>query len=62
MPDGSQIIARPVPKTCSPPLTLALERLIACAERGARPDAVLRDIRALMRDHGLLLRGGGEAG
>ena len=40
----------------------AFEQLIACAERGTCPDANLRDIRALMRNHCLLLRGGGKAG
>ncbi len=62
MSDGLLVVLSPSSLACRPLLTEALEQLIACAEQGARPDAVLHDIRALLRDHGLLRRGGGEAG
>jgi hypothetical protein len=62
MPDGSLTIPPAVLQVSRPSLAETLEQLIACAGRGARPDAVLHDIRSLMRDHGLLIRGGGDAG
>ena len=61
MSDASLVTPSPVLQARGSVLAQALGRLIACAEQGARPEAVLRDIRALMRDHGLLLRSGGEA-
>jgi len=60
MSDASLVTLPPMFQARGPALAQALGRLIACAEHGARPEAVLRDIRALMREHGLLLHSGGE--
>ena len=61
MSDGSLLAPLPVPipmpSACRPALAEALEALIACAERGACPAALLRDIRVRMGEQGLLRRG-----
>lgn len=57
MPDGSQA-APSMPQACEPSLADALEWLLACAEQGLRPERVLRAIRALLSDRGLLLSTG----
>jgi hypothetical protein len=57
MPDGSQA-ALSTPQACEPSLADALEWLLACAEQGLRPEGVLRDIRVLLSDRGLLLSTG----
>jgi hypothetical protein len=56
MTTGAKIVPSPVPDACRPALADAFERLLACAQQSACPDAVLQEIRALMSDHGLLLR------
>jgi hypothetical protein len=58
MPGGSHAIPLSMPQTCEPSLADVLERLLACAERGLRPEGVLRDIRVLLSDRGLLLSTG----
>ena len=60
MSDATLVTLPPVFQARGLALAQALGRLIACAERGACSEAVLHDIRALMRDHGLLLRSRGE--
>jgi len=44
-----------IPQACEPSLADALEWLLASAEQGLRPEGVLRDIRVLLSDRGLLL-------
>ena len=59
MPDGSHAAvhppaARPSAQAREPALGDALDRLFACAGQGLPPDEVLRDIRALLIERGLL--------
>ena len=56
MPDERQVTSTPVLQASQPLLAEALGQLLTCAERGEHPDGVLRDIRALMGEHGLLHR------
>ena len=58
MPDGSHAALLARPEACEASLPDALERLLACAEQGLRPEGVLRDIRMLLSDRGLLLSTG----
>ena len=57
MPDGSQTHLLTVARTHEPSLASALDTLLACAEQGLRPDAVLGDIRTLLSSRRLLLHG-----
>jgi hypothetical protein len=56
MPDGRQVTSTLVLQASRPLLAEALGQLLACAERGEHPDGILRDIRTLMGEHGLLHR------
>lgn len=63
MPDGSHIAVHPPSvqrpaQAREPSLGEALDRLLACAGQGLPPDGVLRDIRALLKERGLLLDAG----
>lgn len=58
MPDGSQVALHPPAEARELPLADALQRLLACAGQGLPPDGVLRDIRALLKQRGLLLDAG----
>ena len=60
MPDGSHTAVPPTAQAREPSLTDALERLLACAGQGLPPDCVLRDIRALLSERGLLLKTGSD--
>lgn len=60
MPDGSHTAVHPTAEAREPSLTDALERLLACAGQGLPPDCVLRDIRALLSERGLLLNAGSD--
>ena len=58
MPDGSHVALHPPAEARELPLADALQRLLVCAGQGLPPDGVLRDIRALLKERGLLLDAG----